>query len=144
MRRMSRTRVILTVLPLLAIDLVVAGLLVDSPAALVTCIVIGGLLLGIMNTVLTEAVMEATDLPRSVASSAYSSVRFLGGAVAPPLAAALWHAFSATVPYVVAAVAVLVAALVIFLGRSTLAHIDDEPDDAVAEDAEAILMGDAA
>jgi predicted MFS family arabinose efflux permease len=144
MRRMPRTRVILIVLPLLAIDLVVAGLLVESAAALVTCIVIGGLLLGIMNTVLTEAVMEATDLPRSVASSAYSSVRFLGGAVAPPLAAALWHAFSATVPYLVAAAAVLVAALVIFLGRSTLAHIDDEPDDAAVEDAEAILMGDAA
>ncbi|MCI1017872.1 MFS transporter [Microbacterium sp. C5A9] len=143
MRRMPRTRVILLVLPLLAIDLVVAGLLVESAAALVTCIVIGGLLLGIMNTVLTEAVMEATDLPRSVASSAYSSVRFLGGAVAPPLAAALWHAFSATIPYFVAAVAVLVAALVIFLGRSTLAHIDDEPDDATVEDAEAILLGDA-
>ena len=144
MRRMPRTRVIMLVLPLLAVDLVVAGLLVESAAALVTCIVIGGLLLGIMNTVLTEAVMEATDLPRSVASSAYSSVRFLGGAVAPPLAAALWHAFSATVPYLVAAVAVLLAALTIFLGRRTLAHIDDEADDAVAEDAEAILLGDAA
>nr|WP_201469573.1 MFS transporter [Microbacterium hydrocarbonoxydans] len=143
MRRMSRTRVILVVLPLLAIDLVVAGILVESAAALVTCIVIGGLLLGIMNTVLTEAVMEATDLPRSVASSAYSSVRFLGGAVAPPLAAALWHAFSATVPYLVAAGAVLIAAVVIFLGRSTLAHIDDEPADAAVEDAEAILLGDA-
>lgn len=144
MRRMSRTRVILTVLPLLAVDLIVAGLLVESATALVVCIVIGGLLLGVMNTVLTEAVMEATDLPRSVASSAYSSVRFLGGAIAPPLAAALWHAFDATVPYLVAAVAVLVAALTIFLGRRTLAHIDDEPDDAAVEDAEAILLGGAA
>ena len=34
-------------------------------------------------------VMEATDLPRSVASSSYSAVRFLGGAAAPPLATAL-------------------------------------------------------
>jgi ACDE family multidrug resistance protein len=144
MRRMSRTRVILMVLPLLAIDLVVAGLLVESAPALVTCIVIGGLLLGIMNTVLTEAVMEATDLPRSVASSAYSSVRFLGGAVAPPLAAALWHAFSATIPYLVAAAAVLIAAAVIFFGRRVLAHIDDAPEDVAAEDAEAILLGDAA
>ncbi len=47
--------------------------------------------------------MEATDLPRSVASSAYSAVRFLGGAVAPPLAALLWHAYGAGVPYVMAA-----------------------------------------
>ena len=143
MRALSRTRVMLIVLPLLAIDLVVAGLLVESAAALVTCIVVGGLLLGIMNTVLTEAVMEATDLPRSVASSAYSSVRFLGGAVAPPLAAALWHAFTATVPYLVAGAAVLLAALTILLGRRALSHIDDHDADAT-EDAQAILIGDAA
>ncbi len=144
MRRMSRTAIILTVLPLLAVDLVVAGLLVASASALVVCIIVGGLLLGVMNTVLTEAVMEATDLPRSVASSAYSSVRFLGGAMAPPLAAALWHAFDATVPYLFAAVAVLLAALTVFLGRKALAHIDDHAEDATAEDAEAILLGDAA
>ncbi|WP_067198962.1 MFS transporter [Microbacterium sp. XT11] len=144
MRRMSRTSIILTVLPLLAVDLVVAGVLVTSATALVVCIVVGGLLLGVMNTVLTEAVMEATDLPRSVASSAYSAVRFIGGAVAPPLAAALWHGFSATVPYLVAAAAVLLAALIVLLGRSVLAHIDDHAADPASEDAEAILLGDAA
>ena len=144
MRRMSRTSIILTVLPLLAIDLVVAGLLVASATALVVCIVVGGLLLGVMNTVLTEAVMEATDLPRSVASSAYSAVRFIGGAVAPPVAAALWHAFDATVPYVFAAAAVLIAALTVLLGRRALAHINDHADDTAAEDAEAITVGDAA
>ncbi|EQM74264.1 MFS transporter [Microbacterium maritypicum] len=144
MRRMPRTRVILVVLPLLAIDLVAAGLLVANAAALVACIVIGGLLLGVMNTVLTEAVMEATDLPRSVASSAYSAVRFLGGAMAPPIAALLWHAFNATVPYLFAAASVLLAALTVFLGRRVLAHIDDEPADATTEDAAAILVGDAA
>lgn len=144
MRRMPRTRIILIVLPLLAADLIAAGLVVGNAGALVACIVIGGLLLGVMNTVLTEAVMEATDLPRSVASSAYSAVRFLGGAMAPPIAALLWHAFNATVPYVFAAVSVLLAALTVFLGRRVLAHIDDEPSDAAAEDAEAILIGDAA
>lgn len=143
MRRMPRTHVILTVLPLLAVNLVVAGLVVAEPAALVVCIIVGGLLLGVMNTVLTEAVMEATDLPRSVASSAYSAVRFLGGAMAPPIAALLWHLFSATVPYLFAAAAVLLAALTILLGRKVLAHIDDEPADATAEDAAAILVGDA-
>lgn len=144
MRRMPRTRIILVVLPLLAIDLVAAGLLVANAAALVACIVIGGLLLGVMNTVLTEAVMEATDLPRSVASSAYSAARFLGGAMAPPIAALLWHAFNATVPYLFAAASVLLAALTVFLGRRVLAHIDDEPADATTEDAAAILVGDAA
>jgi predicted MFS family arabinose efflux permease len=144
MRRMKRTHIILVVLPLLALDLIAAGLLVSSATALVVCIIVGGLLLGVMNTVLTEAVMEATDLPRSVASSAYSAVRFLGGAMAPPIAAALWHAFNATVPYLFAAVSVLVAALTILLGRKALAHIDDESEGGAAEDAEAILLGDAA
>ncbi|MGB4137499.1 MAG: MFS transporter [Microbacterium sp.] len=142
MRRMRRVTIILIVLPLLAIDLIVAGLVVTSPTALVTCIVVGGLLLGIMNTVLTDAVMEATDLPRAVASSSYSAVRFLGGAAAPPLAALLWHHFSATVPYLFAAASVLIATLTVFLGRRILAHIDDDADG--SHSAEAILVGDAA
>lgn len=144
MRRMRRTTVIMTVLPLLALDLIVAGLVAQIAPALVTCIIVGGLLLGVMNTVLTEAVMEATDLPRSVASSAYSAVRFIGGAIAPPVAALLWHAFNSTVPYLFAAASVLLATLTIFLGRGALAHIDDEPADAAIEDAEAITVGDAA
>lgn len=143
LRFFRRTTVMLAVLPLLALDLVVGGLLVASPSALVACIVIGGLLLGVMNTVLTEAVMEATDLPRTVASSAYSSVRFLGGAIAPPLAAFLWHAFNATVPYLVAAAAVLLATATIALGRRSLARIDVREADA-AEEAAAVLVGDAA
>ncbi|UPL15418.1 MFS transporter [Microbacterium galbinum] len=144
MRRMPRTRIIVTVLPLLAVDLVAAGFLAGDPAALVVCIIIGGLLLGIMNTVLTEAVMEATDLPRSVASSSYSAVRFLGGAMAPPLAALLWHSFNVTVPYLFAAASVLIAALTVFLGRRALAHIDSHGAVPAAEDAQAILVGDAA
>lgn len=143
MRRMPRTRIILVVLPMLALDLIAAGLVVTNAAALVVCIIVGGLLLGIMNTVLTEAVMEATDLPRSVASSAYSAVRFLGGAAAPPLAALLWHAFDATVPYLFAAASILLAALIVFFGRRVLNRIDDPAEDAL-EDAEAILIGDAA
>lgn len=143
MRRMGRTTIILVTLPLLAVDLIAAGLVVASPTALVACIIVGGLLLGVMNTVLTEAVMEATDLPRSVASSAYSAVRFLGGAMAPPTAAALAHAYGDTVPYLFAAAAVLLAALTVLLGRRALAHIDDHAGDE-REDAAAILVGDAA
>jgi len=93
--------------------------------------------------VLTEAVMEATDLPRSVASSAYSAVRFLGGAMAPPVAAALAHAYGDTVPYLFAAASVLIATLTVLLGRRVLSHIDDASEGA-GEDAEAILLGDAA
>ena len=143
-RAVGRRVTMLIALPLLAADLVVAGLLVETPAALVTCIIVGGLFLGICNTTLTEAVMEATDLPRQVASSSYSAVRFLGGAAAPPLAAWLGHQFSDTVPYLFAAAAALVGALVLLLGKRTLAPIDRHDDADRTEEAEAIVIGDAA
>jgi len=142
LHRMPRTTVMFIVLPLLAADLVVAGVLVASATALVVCIVVGGLLLGIMNTVLTEAVMEATDLPRSVASSAYSAVRFIGGAIAPPIAAALWHAFNGSIPYYFAAASVLIATIAVMLGRKVLGRIDTHSSDA-AEEGAAVLLGDA-
>jgi predicted MFS family arabinose efflux permease len=143
LRSMRRTTAMLVVLPLLAIDLIVAAFMVGSPAALVTCIIVGGLVLGLMNTILTESVMEATDLPRSVASSAYSAVRFLGGAAAPPLAALLWHAFGAGVPYLCAAASVVLAIVTLLIGRRALARIDEREADA-AEEAAAVLVGDAA
>lgn len=143
LRRLRLTTVLLIALPLLALDLVAAAFVVSSAAALVTCIVVGGLVLGVVNTALTEAVMEATDLPRSVASSAYSAVRFLGGAVAPPLAALLWHAFNAGVPYIMAAASVVIASLCILFGRPLLSHIDGAHPDAADEGA-AVLVGDAA
>ena len=140
--RVKRTTVLAVVLPLLALDLVAAGVLVDSQAGLVSCVVVGGLLLGVLNTVLTEAVMNATDLPRSVASSSYSAVRFLGGAAAPPLATELANVFDARTPYLVAAGSVLVAAVIIVLGRKTLARVNAPEDSALAE-AEAVGVGDA-
>jgi len=143
LRHLRLTTVLLIALPLLAVDLLVAAFVVSSATALVVCIVVGGLVLGVVNTALTEAVMEATDLPRSVASSAYSAVRFLGGAVAPPLAALLWHAYGAGVPYVMAAVSVVIASACILFGRRLLAHIDGAHADAADEGA-AVLIGDAA
>ncbi|WP_106814211.1 MFS transporter [Microbacterium timonense] len=142
LRVMARSTVMLLTLPLLAVDLIVAGILVADATALVVCIIVGGLLLGVMNTVLTESVMEATDLPRAVASSSYSAVRFLGGAAAPPIAALLWHLYGATVPYLFAAASVVVATLTILLGRRALARIDAREADA-AEEAAAVLVGDA-
>ncbi|MFT4029686.1 MAG: MFS transporter [Protaetiibacter sp.] len=141
--RLRRTTVLATVLALLAADLVLAGVFVASPAALVACVVVGGLLLGVMNTVLTESVMEATELPRSVASSAYSGVRFLGAAVAPPLATVLAELGNAGLPYFVGAVSLLVSTALVLAFRSRLTRIDDGAEPPLVE-AEAIGLGDAA
>ncbi|MFE6256435.1 MFS transporter [Agromyces sp. NPDC057865] len=141
--RMPRTRVLWIALPLLAVDLAVAGIVIDDPALLVTCIVAGGLVLGVLNTVLTECVMEATDLQRSVASSAYSAVRFLGGAIAPPAAAELARLISPEAPYYAAAGSVIVALAVVVIGHRALRRVDG-PAEPAAVEAESIAVGDAA
>ncbi|WNM26432.1 MFS transporter [Demequina capsici] len=142
--RLPRTLVLSATLALLAIDLAVGSLVVGTPAALVVVIVVGGLLLGVLNTVLTESVMEVTELPRSVASSSYSSVRFLGGAAAPPLAAWLAGIAGDWLPYAVAAVAVLAASVIILAGRPLLAKVDGMGAEPADVEAEAISVGDAA
>jgi MFS family permease len=138
--RMKRTTVLAIVLPLLALDLVGAGMFVSSQTGLVIAVIVGGLLLGVLNTVLTECVMEATDLPRSVASSSYSGVRFLGGAIAPPLATELAGVFTSATPYFVAAGSVLVGAALIILGRAALARVNGGAESELVE-ASAIGVG---
>jgi MFS transporter, ACDE family, multidrug resistance protein len=140
--RLPRTRVLAIVLPLLALDLFAAGLLITSQVALVVSVIVGGLLLGVLNTVFTESIMEATDLPRSVASSSYSAVRFLGGAAAPPLATALAEGVGAAIPYFFAAGCVVVATAVIVVGRRLLARIDGHVE-LPADEALAMTVGDA-
>jgi ACDE family multidrug resistance protein len=141
--RMRRTSVLKLALPLLALDLFAAAVVVRSPAGLIVCVVIGGLVLGVLNTVLTECVMEATDLPRSVASSAYSAVRFIGGAIAPPVATLLAGAYSPSAAYVFAGASVAVAFLVVVLTTKVLRRVDDgvEPE---RVEAEAISAGEMA
>ncbi|MCU1513239.1 MAG: transporter, partial [Microbacteriaceae bacterium] len=141
--RLRRTTVLGIVLPLLALDLVVAGLFIGNNVTLIACVIVGGLLLGVLNTVLTESVMEATDLPRSVASSAYSAVRFLGGAIAPPMAALFAASFGASVPYFVAGGSVLLSAILILAGVRVLGRINGAPEPRLVE-AEAIGIGEAA
>jgi ACDE family multidrug resistance protein len=140
--RMKRTTVLRIALPLLTLDLLAAAVFVGTPAALVTCVVVGGLVLGVLNTVLTESVMEATDLPRSVASSAYSAVRFLGGAIAPPVATLLADTIAPSTAYVFAAASVAVGLVIILAGRRALRRVDDGPESARVE-AEAISAGEA-
>jgi ACDE family multidrug resistance protein len=139
--RMKRTSVLALVLPLLAADLVVAGLFVSNPIILIVCVIVGGLFLGVLNTVFTECVMEATDLPRTVASSAYSSVRFIGGAIAPPLATTLAGGAaltSAAIPYFVGGGSLLVALIIVVVGRKQLAVVNTGGE---APEAEAVAIG---
>lgn len=140
--RLPRSRVLRIMLPLLALDLLAAAILSGSAIGLILCVIIGGLFLGVINTVLTESVMEATDLPRAVASSAYSGVRFLGGAMAPPAATLLAAAFAVSTPFYVAAGSVLVATAFLIVGSRFLGRVDGREETSL-EEAAAITLADA-
>lgn len=141
--KFKRTTVLAGGLVALLIVMVLAVLFVKIVPVLVVLLVISGLVLGVMNTVLTEASMESTDLPRPVASSAYSGVRFLGGAVAPPLASALGHAYGWSASYVFGAGAVTLALILFFsLWHFVKAANKTQEDDEVLMEAES-LIGDA-
>lgn len=130
---------------LLALVMLALAVVHTSMVGLISLIVVGGLLLGIMNTALTETVMEATDLPRGVASSAYSGVRFLGGAISSAAAGPIAAALGAAVPYEVAAASIAISIIVLVTGRRHLSHVlqaEQEQPLSAEDEARAITAGD--
>jgi ACDE family multidrug resistance protein len=109
---------------LLTADLAYMGFTVTSQTALVFAVVIAGAILGVINTILTTAVMDAAPVERAVTSSAYSFVRFVGGAIAPWLAGKLAEWYSSYVPFYVGALAVLLSMLALSFGRRHLAEVE--------------------
>lgn len=69
--------------------LTVLALNTHSLAVVMAGIITMGGLQGITNTLFTEAALNATQLPRNIASSSFSAFRFLGGAIFPPCLRAL-------------------------------------------------------
>lgn len=139
-RRLRRTVVLRMAMPLLGLDLVACAALAHSLTGMIICVILGGVPLGILNTVLTECSMEATDLPRGVASSAYSGCRFLGAAIAPPLCTWLADETNLRVPFLYGAGAILLSALIIHFGRGALRRADFGAE-TLAEEAEEIGIG---
>lgn len=106
-----------------AVILFIMGIWTEHMALVITCIVIAGAVLGMVNTIMTTAVMGSAPVDRSIASSAYSSVRFIGGAIAPWIAGMLSERFTAHTPYLVGGAVVLAGMLILLLGRKHLAGI---------------------
>lgn len=141
-RKFGLRPVLFTMLSALAVLLGAMAMFHNQLTVLIVLVIVAGLVLGVMNTALTEAVMEATDLPRNVASSTYSGVRFLGGAIAPAVAGPLAAAAGAPAPYWLGAGAVLVAILVLALAGHKLSHIG-KAHESLEEIGEDVLVGDA-
>ena len=111
------TRALLVTLGLLAVDEVIFFVATNTVWIVVAATLISGLLLGVANTVMTEASMEATDLPRQVASSSYSGVRFFGAALAPAMTGPLSELGGLGLPFAVGAVTMVIAMGCLLLNR---------------------------
>jgi nucleotide-binding universal stress UspA family protein len=127
-RRFGLVPVLGVALAGVAADLLAGALLIHSVAGLIVVVVISGGLLGIVNTVLTQAVMAAAVVERPVASSAYSFVRFTGGAIAPFVAGKLGEHVSAGAPMYLGAGMVAFAVVALRLSRHHLRQADAEPE----------------
>ena len=128
-------------LTLFALDLAAMAIWTDSRTVLVIGVVVAGAFLGVNNTVITQAVMGAAPVERSVASSAYSFVRFSGGAVAPWLAGKLGENVSVHAPFWMGSAAVVVAVVILAVGRRYLVEAPAAPHASV-EEAELVAAGD--
>jgi MFS transporter, ACDE family, multidrug resistance protein len=122
-RRFGTVPTVLVTLVLFAADLLAMGIWAHHKPVLATGVVVAGLLLGVNNTLITEAVMGAAPVERGTASAAYSFVRFSGGAVAPWLAGKLGEEVNIQLPFYVGALGVVIAIAVLASGRKPLAHL---------------------
>jgi predicted MFS family arabinose efflux permease len=145
-RRIGTARGIVGALGAFMVLLLVMGLFTENKAVLVVCTVLAGAALGVNNTLITETVMKISPVERSVASSAYSFVRFIGGAVAPWLAGVLGER-SIHVPFFVGAGAVFAAMCVLWTVRSAIHALDATPEHGAdvmgsENEAQALTIGD--
>ena len=107
-------------LTLLAIDLVVIATFTSSKTVLVAAVIVSGIFVGLNNTLTTQAVMLVSPVERSLASAAYGFVRFIGGGLAPFVAAKLASAYNVHLPFYLGAIAVMIGVIVLSRGHSLL------------------------
>jgi MFS family permease len=87
-------------------------------------VIASGIVVGINNTLTTQAVMLVSPVERPVASAAYGFVRFIGGGLAPFAAGKLAEHFGLHVPFLVAAAAVAAGIGVLATGHRMLSRAD--------------------
>jgi MFS family permease len=106
-----------------AIVLALMGVLHGSRTAVIVCVIGSGSFLGITNTLMTQVVMESAPVARPIASSAYSFVRFTGGAISPYIAGKLGeHVDPAAAFYLGAGMTLISVGLLLFY-RSALVPV---------------------
>ncbi len=117
---------------LLAADLAVIAVFTSSRSVLVVAVIVSGAFVGLNNTLTTQAVMLVSPVERPVASAAYGFVRFIGGGLAPYVAARLAAHFNVHVPFYLGAGAVVVGIGVLSRGHSLLLAAERAEQEQVA------------
>jgi MFS family permease len=105
--------------------LVVMGVLHGSQPVLIACVVASGIFFGITNTLMTQVVMESAPVARPIASSAYSFVRFCGGAIAPFVAGKLGEHVGVQAPFYLGAGMTAIAIGLLWLYRTSLVPVPE-------------------
>ncbi|MER5559438.1 MFS transporter [Streptomyces sp. NPDC002506] len=111
-------------LVLLAADLIVLGY--GNHATAVAATIASGAFIGLNNTVFTELALGVSDAPRPVASAGYNFVRWFAAAAAPYFAPKIEEWSNIRIPFVVAAVAAVLGALIVWVRRASLTHEAEE------------------
>ena len=107
-------------------DLAVIGIWPDHRWIVIVAVIAAGAFLGVNNTLVTTAVMSIAPVERPVASATYGFVRFIGGGLAPFVAAKLVEHYNAHVPFILGGVTVAAGALVLSTVHSQLTAADAE------------------
>nr|WSW66954.1 MFS transporter [Streptomyces sp. NBC_00995] len=123
-KRLGSLKVVGASLVLLAADLVVLGY--GSHTTAIVCTIVSGAFIGMNNTVYTELALGVSDAPRPVASAGYNFVRWFAAAAAPYLAPKIEEWSNIHIPFVIAAAAAVLGAVVVWVRRSALTHEAEE------------------
>jgi ACDE family multidrug resistance protein len=123
-RRFGTAPTLYANLVMLAIVLAVIGFGTGSPRTVIVATIVSGAFIGINNTLTTQAVMMVSPVERPVAAAAYGFVRFIGGGLAPYVAGKIAEHYNIHVPFLLGAVAMLLAVVVLSTGHRLLADAE--------------------
>lgn len=108
------------------VSLVVIGINADQPVLVAFGVIIAGFFQGLVNTLLTTVAMENKTIERNVASSAYSFIRFTGGAIAPFVAGKIAEKWSAHWTFYFAGLMILIGILFVLRNQQYFITAEEE------------------
>jgi MFS family permease len=123
-RRFTDTSGLAAALLGLVVVLLVMGVAHASQATVIACVICSGAFLGINNTLMTQVVMQSAPVARPIASSAYSFVRFTGGAIAPYVAGKLGEHVAPGAPFFLGAGMAAISIGLLWFYRTSLVPVE--------------------